>query len=699
MFKIERSLIYILVIALLFTTLSFYKLKANEFLFIHDELLLLTKEEAQNSLYIRANTDFNVDNTTALTVSLFDRIYYFIGYSIGLKTQELQILMYFLKYIILLGISYIGFKSYSGIIKETNNIRQTKIIIWMTTLFYIFNTYTIIYWHTNAFPLNLIFCYAFAPLGIYYLHRILTDEKPSLRLYLITALILFIMSFSVYLFAVFTIVVGIYTLVLIGTNLKLLKLVPLKLLKLLILTAPLFAILIPLVLKTIIGTNQVNATGGATYMNLRGGILYPLFFWFSWAIYNEWTPRNIFTFNDYYKSIIYLISPLIIYGIIFVSFINNKIKKQNLYMISFWLIFIVSLIFVKGPQPPLGFFYLELIEKFPPFRVFRSPDTKFGFSIIISLSFLLLYYGQKVKLEIFTIAMSIVIAIQTYPLVSGKAIYGENTSTSSDRIIYIPKEYEELKSQIQDVETQKEYILPIPSTSFDHFIFNEYEKHLGQDLLPKVINLPFVYVTESSSMPIKTYQKLNTALSKNHEELNDFPIKYYLVRDDLEFRSATTLLSNENSKNFNKIFESKKFTLYKATNYASLVEGLNVGSVHYEQLSPVKFKVKVDGINPSSKIILNTNYDSGWDLYIKNQEIKTRQNIYNNYANQWDLNPKLITDNFNPKYYVVNPDNTISTEITLYYQPQSTYNLLAGISILLVLTYSAIIFKHYVKRK
>jgi len=118
---------------------------------------------------------------------------------------------------------------------------------------------------------------------------------------------------------------------------------------------------------------------------------------------------------------------------------------------------------------------------------------------------------------------------------TGIAIRGENKIDSRDRVIYIPNEYRQLAGYLNDPARPFGYVMTFPAAEFGRYQFGENEEHLGQDLLPKMINFPFVYVSESSGMAKPAYEKLTRLLKTgNYDELRQFAIRYYVLRRDIK---------------------------------------------------------------------------------------------------------------------------------------------------------------------
>lgn len=705
------KIIVVSAISLLLINVFFLGLKPDEFLFLHDELLALNYNDAVSGLFVRHASELNVDNTTILTVTLFDKLYYLVGFLLKFDLQMLQKIFYYIKLFILMLVPYIGFKKFLGTL---NNIEKTKTyisdyVLWLVTFVYAFNTYTTIYWHGNAFQFSLLLCYALAPLALYYFKIIIDNPSPRLSTLLKEALLLAAMSFSVYFIAVFLIVLLVYYFSTLITNPRSIKPSLISLAKLAVLSIPLFAIFLPMLQILTFGGGTVNATGGETFTNIQGGLLYQMFMWFSWGIYSDWSPKNIFTFNDYYQSTIYLLSPLAILGTIFFGIKNKLQNKETGY---FLVILIITLIFAKGPQPPFQEVFVQLINHFPPFRVFRSPDNKFGFGIILSLSFLLLLVTNGIKKKILVPLLLFIVAVQAFPIFSGIAIRGQNTATSSDRVIHVSEDYKDLADYLKDTGSGTEYLLPIPPTNFGHFIISDTEKHLGQDLIPKIIKNPYITPDEYSSMSVKTYEKIRNSFENNLEGINDFPIEYFLIRNDLEFLTEETNLRLDIQRSMTKVFENNSFTLYRNQEAAKVIEAKYADSINFLAISPVEYKVRLNGITGETTLILNTNFNSDWEVYIANKYTKNTlpfypnlnhrivnipNSLHNGYSNQWVLDKNEILKNYSSDFYEINDDGTINANLIIYYQPQTSFYILALTSVISAVIYVTFIFTRHGK--
>lgn len=73
----------------------------------------------------------------------------------------------------------------------------------------------------------------------------------------------------------------------------------------------------------------------------------------------------------------------------FLSFLLAKTVTQKRLISFFGLVVLISMIFVAGTHPPLGFIYNFLYENIPGFAIFRTPFYKFGSAFFLGMIFLI----------------------------------------------------------------------------------------------------------------------------------------------------------------------------------------------------------------------------------------------------------------------------------------------------------------------
>lgn len=685
-----------LLISTILTLVLFWGMEKNEFLFLHDELLVLGKNDPAGSFFTNNPADFGIANTTILIATLFDKLYYLVTTTLRFELQTSQKLLYFLKVFVSIYLPYLGFKKISKLFlkRAINNLTVFIISLW-----YAFNTYTIIYWHGNAFSLTLLVCYILAPLAFYYYHQSIFNISVNVHDRLLSIITLFLMSFALYLFPVFLVIIFIHTLFF-----QLYKKVPfltfIKNIAILgILYIPFISmhLLIPYDMLTS-GATTVNMIGGETYGNLQGGLLYPLLMWFSWGIYTIWEPRNIFTFHEYFKTIPAIIAPLTLYGLVVLDFIKRKSKSEinKIFLLSL----LVLLLLVKGTQQPFGEIYLYLIEHVSIFRVFRSPDNKFGFGIVFIVANLLLFASKSYKKWLFISIITIVIFIQGYLFFSAKAIKGENTLTSADRILSIGQEYNEYIDFINKHPAENGYIVTVPPVAFANYNLGQNESHWGQDLLPKFTKFPHVYIDENGSMPTTTYNKIQSAFENgNVDILSGFPIRFFIVRSDIKNYDSYLFgnIDNNIQNRFNLTFKNGLFTVYENKTAPQIIQPQEIKFI---AVSPVEYQISIKDLKDSTKIELLQNFNNNWKLYPMSKTNKYFQKILylfkktvldnthaieNDYANSWNISKDEISKNLSPENFTINQDDSINVDLTLYFKTQSVFYLGVLISSLYLL--------------
>lgn len=711
--KNERAIYFLVIgcITSLLTAVFFKDLKSGEFLYLHDEFLTLTKAESFNSFFTRNPVDFGSANTTSLVVTFFDRLYYSLVRQLNVSFEVIQKVLYFFKLLILISVPYIGFKKLSYLfLKEKPDLTTLVVSLW-----YSFNTFTLIFWNGNGFSLTLLIYYSLAPLATYYYHQSIF-EKGDIATKLKTVVLFFLLSFALYFFLVFIIVLSLYTILF--TFLKKIKLKEVfkNLFLLLVLYIPFVLIHFIVLYDMFINVSKtVNMTGSETYGNLQGGFLYQLLMWFSWGVYTYWEPRNIFTFSQYFRMIPSIAAPFVVYGLILYGMIK---KRKNIYTSIFLFVFLVLLFFVKGAQKPFGDLYLFLITHSAVFRIFRTPDTKFSVGIVLVLAILLLIAAKRCNKRIFIPSLLAVIIIQGYPLFRGIAIAGQNTKTSSDRIIHITKEYQEVVDFFNQQAKGYGYIVPYPAVEFGHYMLDKNEKHLGQDLLPKLVHFPFSYISESSGMFVPTYQKFFNAVGTGDTRtLKEFPVRYFVVRYDVRLAERNASVEKNVAGGFPLVFSNRLFRVYENDHALPMVQSDNVT---FTMVNPVKYRIFFKNIRKDQLLHFYQSYNKNWKLYPQSfmdnicnkvishdayrvEECDKKQSfaelneisyawkgslfedthaIDKGYANSWNVSPEYIGKNLDQKYFKINADGSMDFELLLYFKTQSIFyngTILAGL--------------------
>ncbi|MFA5792119.1 MAG: hypothetical protein WC884_03745 [Candidatus Paceibacterota bacterium] len=676
----------------------------------------------------------------------WDVVYYLFAYKTGISFQIAERILFFLLLFVPQVLSFIGFKK----IKALFDLKADSLAIFVITLWFCFNTYTLVLWHVGVYNLGAAITASLAPLIFYYFYTSVFT-KSAINKKIICSTLLLIASFTFSLFAVLVFFLIIFSFLYILFNRK--SFIPLvkNLGILLACYIPLVGIIIFTILHEYFGNaGDLNASFLPTYGNEQGGLWYQFLMLFSWAIYQVWTPRSIFSFNLYFFTRNYIFSTLLIYlvglcglGLHFFKYLKELVKKNNnkilervklqpkdKVLIILVLILGLGLFFAKADQRPLGEIFTFMYNKVPFFSVFRSADVRFGFLIVFMLSTILLFVSPKINKYVFFGLIFIVMLGQDILFFNGTAIYGQNKEGSFyDRIVYISKDYQEVIKTINLDNGSFGFVLPLPPVEFGDYEFDKEEHHIGQDMLPKLINKPFVYTSQSTGISGLTMSTLYKSLvKKDYKSLSTFPIKYIILRRDVTCVSCTNPSEIELQDNFNLVLKNNTFSVYKNEAYSPIIDSAN--SV-FKVINPVKYRVKMTNVTNKIPLGLMLSFNKNWKVYVtspskdfcNNNNIVTfgsstqclsnmryfeGEELYynlatpsfdsshflvNGYANGWIIDPSYIKDVLGKNYYTKNPDGSINFDLIVFYKPQAGFYFFGIVSSLVFLSMGLYLFK------
>ena len=720
------------VIAFVLDIIFFSTVKNNQFLFIHDQFFPISFHETFiRSFFIRIPENLSVINAWYLTWYFWDNIYYLLVYALKFTYLVTEQLFFFIILFFSMSVSFIGFSRLAAYFDQ--NIKKSSIFI--ISLWYCFNPYTLILWHTGNYDISISLTYTLAPLIVYFLH-ITMFSRFNLKNIIMFVLLLYFASSAFWLFASLIFFLVFYTLIYLVMNKNLAAQFMRNLFTALLFYIPLASFIAFNILYQLHNSSgDSNATFLATYGSQKGGMLYQMLLYSSWAIYTPWYPRTLFSFAQYYFSPYYLGTTLFMYIIIVVGIIKylfkrvnlpfhqiiKKIKKfvlndQDKLLISTVLLYILSVFFAKANQPPFGGIFDYLYTHFFFFTVFRSADARFGFLIILTISLLLLYLSKFYRKLFYLFSISLIMVIQNIYLLNGVAIYGENVKDKFyDRVTYYSKQQQQLSDFLnRSADGGSGYILTIPSVQFGSYNIDKNETFIGQDILAKNITMPFLYLLESkcTNQACAIYEKTNQQLlkvlkSKNLVELNKFPIKYVIHRRDTNCASCLNIADKDLTESFQKVFENNDYSVYAINNFTPIVNAKNT-SISFTNINPVRYNVEIRNLKSITDLNFLLSYNKDWKIYLNKSEIncvngrimhdvnisecvkpkaffkgdelnylwkdqlfESSHQLENGYANKWTIDPEYIKRNFSPSDYTVNKDGSININLAIYFAPQS----------------------------
>jgi hypothetical protein len=100
--------------------------------------------------------------------------------------------------------------------------------------------------------------------------------------------------------------------------------------------------------------------------------------------------------------------------------------------------------------------------------------------------------------------------------------------------------------------------------------------------------------------------------SKDFANLSVFPIKYYIVRNDIDYPSNLNTLINSVEHQNMLVFKNELFRVYESHVYTNILEASGAA---ISRINPVMYEFDYSKINQPTTITLNQNYNKNWHIY------------------------------------------------------------------------------------
>ena len=421
--------------------------------------------------------------------------------------------------------------------------------------------------------------------------------------------------------------------------------------------------------------------------------------------------------NSFFSILAFFPLALALAGLLFLRRYKRKLALYALLALFFVL--------TCGPAKPFTAFYDFLKRVIPAFSMaFRDPWTYFG----MVFTFLVVYLAA-VSLEEITqwtsrsrakwsrITLAAVFIILT--LYAGPAVIYPGRIISPLWGVNIPPGYYQLAAYINnDGSDFRVMVLPLTK----HWVwYTPYTwGYAGPDVLHTLIYKPTLdsYVNPVAN---QSYRRLMDKLSKNPADwfriAESMNAKYVILRGDVDTHDTyIRIMKPEEVRRYLKhsahVRESKDFgalTLYElylgsngpamqlhaspAYVYAVSLQNSGKGKqehqlnadlvVDYRKKDSSTYLVKVHGADAPFQLRLREMFDKGWTVFLGGGDSQrfsmassdeTHKTV-EGYANGWTIDPTLIKEHLSKKYYRKNNDGSIDFEMTVFFRPQSYYNL------------------------
>ena len=362
-------------------------------------------------------------------------------------------------------------------------------------------------------------------------------------------------------------------------------------------------------------------------------------------------PENLFGKVSFMKPE-FLIIPILAYSsLLFIKNIETKIKK---YIIFFAVLGLVGAFLAKGANDPFGFIYIWLFDHIPGFIMFRDP-TKWYLLIAISYSILIPFsvgkiyeylgnlkrfsvfslfnnFNPRLKIldpqNIFLFAVVIYLLFLINPALFGK-LSGAFKSTA------MPNDYIKLEKYLSS------------DKSFYRVLWFPVVQRFGyySNLHPAIPAREFFKEADDKLLVKKFKQK------ETQRTLTNSSVKYIIIPydsqgeiflKDRKYNNNLYLFTVEQLKSvpwLKNVKQIGKIYIFEIENYKDhfWTDSKNL-SIKYERINPVSYRLYLENVKKSDKLIFSEKYDKNWILY----ELDSTKNIsysvpYNKVFNSFNL--------------------------------------------------------------
>ncbi len=382
-------------------------------------------------------------------------------------------------------------------------------------------------------------------------------------------------------------------------------------------------------------------------------------------------------------------------------------------------IFLTCVFVVKGAAEPLGSAFQKIILSGSVGTIFRNPQQKFGYIMVLALVIGVVYALGKEKNR--RLANGMAIALIVYSLVMAGQLFSGKLFTPYS-FSKPPEYYRQAASYMNSEQTVRTiYTLPYTTSDFQYMDFG-YE---GFDLFKFLSPSKKIYERKSGAFSFKS-KYVN---SKIEEYFRNQPHVSYAFSDVMREYGIDTVVFHRdfNSERirglqigqieqYEQLLGSDpgllapktfgKIDIYRLKPEFSPGPVMSASNAEYRKISPVEYVVSLKGVRNDTEVELAETYHPGWRIYpgqsdsfsgmsgperaalLLQKPFADSGHMSNEHlSNVWRINLSEINSH-SGNYVTKNSDGSYDIRLRLYFVPQLYFY--AGV-IITALVYTALI--------
>ncbi len=437
-----------------------------------------------------------------------------------------------------------------------------------------------------------------------------------------------------------------------------------------------------------------------------------------WSFSQGFGGKPYFNYSDFVlNNLVFILAS---FFIVIFSFSSLFFKGKNSIKYFALLLIILSMPMAVGTKEgAFASLYEWSYNNIPLFSMFRSSYklvAVYIFAISVLMTINLVNLKSDFLKKTYSAILLFCIIVSSYPITFQKVFL------DGKKVSEIPNYYKDARNFIiKDKSNFRVFLLPVQY--FPVYEWGKINSHPEIFFEKSIVARQAGSENEKSNkLSIKAYNYLfNKDYSNFEKVMSVLNVKYIIQRNDFDWKyyediSQSPEKIKEYLSPYKKIVQIGKLDIYELPSKNLGTINLQ-GTAEFQKINPTNYKIYLKNVKNKEDLKFLESFDKNWQLYpnqnpssswcgnvieeynqnessVKECEPKQtffqgeefsylyQKSIFENthtmvydYANQWTIDPDYIKQNYSKEYYKDNPDGSIDLELTLYFKPQSYFNL------------------------